>query len=240
MNAEAQQILDHLATVSAERRRRAADAGLDRRVRAIKDYQHQRFATTYADLLKSPRYGPATQFFLEDLYGPSDFTRRDDQFARIVPALVRLFPHDIVLTVRSLAALHALSEQLDSCMAAVLPDERVDGTRYVQAWQSVGKREERERQIVLMLAVGSALDGFTRNPLLRHSLKLMRAPAKAAGLGELQTFLERGFDTFRSIRGAEQFLDTIARRERDLASALFSVDPVAAATGDSTTSGQLP
>ena len=62
-----------------------------------------------------------------------------------------------------------------------------------------------------MLAVGSALDRYTRNPLLRASLRLMRGPAAAAGLGALQGFLERGFDTFREMRGAREFLDTVAR-----------------------------
>ena len=57
-----------------------------------------------------------------------------------------------------------------------------------------------------MLAVGVALDSYTRNPLLRHTLRLMRTPAQAAGLSALQTFLERGFDTFRAMKGADTFL----------------------------------
>ncbi len=74
---------------------------------------------------------------------------------------------------------------------------------------------------MLMLQVGGALERYTRNPLLRHSLRLMRAPAQAAGLGALQSFLENGFDTFREMRGAREFLDTIANRERELAARLF-------------------
>jgi len=73
-----------------------------------------------------------------------------------------------------------------------------------------------------MLTVGSALDRYTRNPLLRASLRLMRGPAAIAGLGVLQAFLERGFDTFRDMGGAREFLDTVARRERELASRLFA------------------
>jgi hypothetical protein len=57
---------------------------------------------------------------------------------------------------------------------------------------------------------------------MRHSLRLMRAPAHAAGMGALQDFLERGFDTFRQMRGADEFLARIARRERELAAQLFA------------------
>jgi len=52
---------------------------------------------------RRPRYGPAAHFFLEELYGPRDFADRDTQFARVVPALVRLFPREIVATVAILA-----------------------------------------------------------------------------------------------------------------------------------------
>ena len=97
----------------------------------------------------------------------------------------------------------------------------VSGQHYAQCWRQVSSPAERERQIVLMLSVGEALERYTRNLLLRHTLRLMRGPAQAAGLGALQTFLERGFDTFRAMRGAREFLDVIAGRERALAAALF-------------------
>lgn len=222
MNENGTKILALLQGVAAERARRASDAALASSVSAVKAFQHARFTQTYTDLLADPRYASAAQFFLDDLYGPRDFARRDDQFARVVPALVRLFPREIVETVLALAELHALSERFDSAMATVLPDGNLDGAAYGRAWRSVGQIADRERQIALMLSVGSALDGYTRNPLLRHSLRLMRAPAHAAGLGALQEFLERGFDTFRQMRGATEFLARIAHRERALAASLFA------------------
>lgn len=224
-------ILEHLATVAAERAARAADAPLSERVSAIKRYQQRRFEFTYADLLAHPRYAGASNFFLEEMYGPSDFTQRDAQFARIVPALVRLFPAEVVATVQALAALHALSEQFDSAMGRALDQDQVDGGRYAAAWQACGDAAGRERQIGLMENVGRSLDALTRKPLLHHSLRLMRAPARAAGLGALQSFLEAGFDTFRGMRGADEFLQLIGRRERELAAALFSLPPAEAALG---------
>jgi hypothetical protein len=214
-------ILESLRTVDEHRARRLVDPGLARRVSAVKAYQHARFQATYADLLSHPRYRRAAQFFLEDLYGPKDFAQRDAQFARVVPALVRLFPADIVTTVRSLGQLHALSEDLDTAMACAPWSEPLDHMAYGQAWRQVGREDDRLRQINLMREVGGALDLYTRNPLLRSSLLFMRGPAKAAGLGALQTFLEQGFDTFREMRGAGVFLDTIVGRETALVTHLF-------------------
>ncbi len=210
---------------------RAADPALQTRVDAVKRFQHARFAKTYADLLAQPRYTRAARFFLDELYGPHDFTQRDAQFARIVPGMVRLFPHDIVTTVRALGELHAMSERLDTAMARALPDATVSAAAYTAAWQAVGEPPQRQRQIDLMLEIGRALERYTRNPFLRHSLRLMRGPAQAMGLGALQSFLESGFDTFRDMRGAESFLRTVADREKALAEALFAADAVALATG---------
>jgi len=244
MNEAANAILEALQQVDAERARRDADPALHERVLALKHYQQRRFATTYADLLGQARYAPAARFFLDELYGPRDYRARDAQFARVVPALVRLFPEDVVHTVRTLSALHALSESLDSAMGRLLPEAALDAPSYVRAWQACGRSADRDRQIELTLEVARSLDGYTRNPWLRNSLRMMRGPARVAGLSELQRFLEAGFDTFRGMRGADVFLEAIESRERALAARLFAPDAVACATGPSREAdaalGQLP
>ena len=231
MSDIATRILQSLAAVDIERRKRAATPALAGRVEALKAYQQKRFARTHASLLAHPRYGRAANFFLNELYGPQDFTQRDAQFSRIVPALVRLFPADTVGTVESLAAVHALSERLDTAMAIHLGDAAPARASYVAAWQATGEQEARTRQIELVMSVGHALDRHTRSFVLRASLKAMRGPARAAGMGALQTFLEAGFDAFGAMGGAREFLATIQARETALAKRLFDPAAVAAATG---------
>jgi hypothetical protein len=179
MSDIATRILQSLAAVESERRKRAATPTLAGEVAALKAYQQQRFARTHANLLAHPRYGRAANFFLNELYGPRDFTQRDAQFSRIVPALVRLFPIDAVATVESLAAVHALSERLDTAMAVHLDGAAPTRASYVRAWQATGEPQARARQIELVMSVGAALDRHTRSFVLRASLKAMRAPAWA-------------------------------------------------------------
>jgi len=234
MNKRGELILQHLGAVRVERAARTANPALAVRVTHLKHYQQARFALTYADLLATPRYAGAARFFLDDLYGPGDFSQRDAQFARIVPAMVRLFPGEVVVTVEALTALHALSEQLDSEMAGHIDNQPLTATGYIAAWRRTGQPASRQRQIDLMLAVGRALDVYTRRPLLRHSLRAMRVPARAAGLSALQLFLESGFDTFRAMHGADEFLLQIAQREQAMAARLSNGDQ------DDTLLGQLP
>lgn len=237
MASDAGSILMELRRVDVERARRLRDPELGVAVGLLKAYQQERFRLTYSDLLGSSRFGAAARFFLEELYGPTDFSARDAQFARVVPALVRLFPHEVVQTVLALARLHALTEELDSQMADVLRGEQVARPAYARAWRAVGRRSDRERQIELTLLVGVDLDRLTRKPLLRHTLHLMRGPARAAGLAGLQAFLESGFDAFSSMRGAQPFLDQIDQRERALVDALFDESAAGAHAGGL---GQLP
>ena len=55
----------------------------------------------------------------------------------------------------------------------------------------------------------------------------MRMPARAAGFGSLQGFLERGVAAFARMRGATEFLDTIDTRESALMNAIFAGDDAA-------------
>ncbi|HSC65130.1 MAG TPA: hypothetical protein VLD35_15920 [Caldimonas sp.] len=221
MATSAAEISAQLRVVDAERERRAEVPGLLARVTALKAFQQRRFAHTYADLLASPRYGAAARYFLDELYGPGDFSTRDAQFARVAPSVVRVFPAEAADTVAILSELHALSETLDTAMATHLPAGEITPVGYVQAWQGTGHAADRERQIELTLRIAAHLDRLTRKPMLRNALRVMRAPARAAGLAELHRSLETGFDVFRGMKGAEEFIALIGARERALAADLF-------------------
>ena len=116
--------------------------------------------------------------------------------------------------------LDELSEILDARVAShvELPfDER----GYARAYALAGSRAERERQIAMIGAIGHALDRLSRMPLVSGMLHIMRGPAEAAGLEHLHQFLVRGFDSFRAMGGAKEFLETIHDREIKLMRELF-------------------
>ena len=218
-----QSLAASLAQVTREREMRACDDALQASVDAVKTYQQQRFLHTYADLSAMPRYERAVRFFVTDLYGPMDFTRRDAEFARVAPGIVRLFPRELSKTVADIAFLHALSENLDSQMARYVrvPAGPLQDADYARAWRLTGQPTERRRQIDLVLDLGRSLDRLTRHVLLRQALRAMRVPARRAGLGELQAFLEEGFGAFHAMGGATEFLAIVDQRESDFARSMF-------------------
>ena len=205
---------------------------LDQALHWVKEFQSRRFAATYADLLNSREFGAASRFFLMELYGDWDYAQRDAQFARIATALEKYFPASVVATAVALAELHALTEELDFAMAQAALDANIRGhqdacLRYLESWRLVGRMADRTRQLDAVLKVGAELDRLTQIRGLRMMLRMMRGPAKAAGLDALQRFLEAGFDTFSDMSStknlAANFLETIGNRERTWIGKLFNM-----------------
>ncbi|HET9576976.1 MAG TPA: hypothetical protein VFP44_04065 [Usitatibacter sp.] len=216
----------HLHALKALRGDRRASPA---RLNELKRWQSARLAATYADLSQQPRYHTATRFFLHDLYGPKDFSHRDEAMMRILPAMSRLLPKSAVETAALAIELEALSEELDHRVAAALPAGPITEASYAEANRRAVDRRERERQIDLTEAVGHRLDALVRKPLVVRTLQLMRGPARAAGLSDLQDFLERGFSSFRAMHGAGEFLATLRRREMTIIDEIYQ-DPVQART----------
>jgi hypothetical protein len=214
---------DALARVIVLRAELNDDATLGQRWHAVKEFQSRRLAATYADLLASDRYRAPCEFFLEELYGAKDFEQRDEEALRVVPKLAKMLPTRALETLVLAVDLDEMSERFDSGVArrVALP---VTSESYAAAYRKVGSEAERERQIAAVSEIGRALDRLARIPMLSAMLHMMKAPAEMWGLSHLHHFLQRGFDAFAGMRGASEFLTTIARRESAINRRLFAGD----------------
>ena len=204
----------------------AADPVRGQRRDRLRAWQAARLAKTHADLLASPKFNIAATFFLSDLYGPKDFSERDTEMEKVLPIMTTMLPVSGLRTLLLAVEVDALSERFDAEMVAVL-GKRLDQDGlalddYAAAYRQVGDRDGRELQIRLIGETGEALDALAHKTFAGAALKLMHGPAQLAGLGELHAFLERGFNAFRSLRRADEFLETIVQRERELTVSLFT------------------
>jgi hypothetical protein len=241
----ARTIRDAVGQVAELRRSAGEDPLLGQALVAVKRLQSRRFAGTYADLLVDRTYAAGARFFLGELSGERDDAQRDEQFARIAGAIERLFPAQVGATAARLAQVHALTEDLDRDLAkAWRASADAEPARYVAAWRLAGREPDRQRQLQAVIDLGHELARLTRTAGLRTMLRMMRAPATAAGLAALQAFLESGFDTFAGMarqRGAvENFLATVSEREQHLLQLLFHAGFPAAETALARTLGQAP
>ncbi len=195
----------------------------------LQRFQAARLRESFADFLASPRERPAAEFFLSDLYGDFDVSARDNNIERVLPIMRRVLPVKLLAAAADAIELSALSHAFDVRVAGVLSNDGVQGPvelqRYARAYRKAGLPRLRAHQVGLIQHVGESLDRTVSKPLIGQLLRISRMPARAAGLGELQSFLERGFDAFRALGGSGPFVNEIAARELHVSERLFASDP---------------
>jgi hypothetical protein len=193
-------------------------------------WQAERLAASFDRFLRGPRRRPAAQFFLSDVYNDRDFSRRDADIARVLPMMQRLLPSTLLTTLSDAIELGLLTHAFDLRLASVLQSaaprrRQLDATLYAQVYRNAGLPRLRNHQIDLIARVGAGLAGALRTPGIATLLKLSRGPARAAGLAELQGFLERGFSAFAQLGDAQEFIGEIELDERETSRRLFAGDP---------------
>jgi hypothetical protein len=223
-STSAEQIDDLLARKRELARQGQATPELAARLHDLRSWQAARLARTYRDLHARPNFAPAVDFFLSELYGPGDLTRRDEDLIRAWRYLKRALPGAALKGLGSAMALEVLTIELDHAMVGALAPGTLNETHYADAYRAVGRREARQRQIDLAVGAGEQLDLLAARPLLGTLLRAAHGPAHAAGFGVLQDFLERGYEAFRSVGDPRALLETIRERETTLMNALFSGD----------------
>ncbi|MDQ3205663.1 MAG: hypothetical protein M3Q40_03995 [Pseudomonadota bacterium] len=196
----------------------------------LRRWQARRLEASFEHFMHDPQLQPAASFFLTDIYNDHDFSRRDADIGRVLPMMQKLLPETLLSTVADAIELAVLTHALDLRMAAVLgrmaaSRRRLDEGLYAEAYRSAGLPRLRAHQIDLIARVGNGLGRALRMPGVLILLKLSRRPARAAGLSELQAFLERGVTAFSRVDRVAHFIAEIERDEREVMRRLFALDP---------------
>jgi hypothetical protein len=223
-------LLEQIQRGKAQRLKQEAYAALASRIPMLRKWQTDRLSATYEDLLANKRYRPATAFFLSDLYGPNDFSQRDDDIERLFSTLVKVLPDYLIYTAACAAELNALSAELDFALIGVLVGEldvteTITQEAYAEAYRRCNNYALRKHQIALLEMMGKDLNEIVFRPLVCNTVRMLRIPARLAGFSALQNFLERGFNAFHHMQGADEFMDTIVGRETRILDRIYQSHP---------------
>jgi hypothetical protein len=96
------------------------DIRLQQRLQSLRQWQSQRLQQTYSDLHATQRYRPAVDFFVNDLYGSPDLSRRDDQLLRVYPVIERMLPAPTLATVERALQLEVMSQEREQQIRLLL------------------------------------------------------------------------------------------------------------------------
>jgi hypothetical protein len=207
-----------------------AEVTLDPQLALLRNWQSQRLAQTYADLLADPHSGPALRFFLSDLYAPHDFGQRDHDVERIYAFLLRVMPAQTLQLLTDVITLNRLTNELDIDLCHVLVDQlgvtdTITPELYAEGYRICANYTMRVYQIDLLITVVTQVGVGARLRVVDLALLLARIPAQQAGWGDLYDFLKRGYAAFRQLRDVTAFVGVIELRERHILDQIYAVEP---------------
>ena len=193
----------------------------------VQGWQRQRLAQSYHQLISQERYRAAGEFFLDELYGGLNFRQRDQQMERGLPVMVRMLRNDMLRVLAEAFELQSMSLKFDIDMTKAMQEfgwDELNTARYGEIYRHVGRSSGREKQVNLIRRLGLELNELVHHRLVLLLIRTVRGPARAAGFGLLQTFLEQGLTAFRIMGDGTGFIETIWQKETDIKNRLMAGD----------------
>ncbi|WP_323751651.1 FFLEELY motif protein [Marinobacter sp.] len=185
----------------------------------LADWQAERLKNTHQDLYQHPGYHNGLEFLLSDLYAPAGMTCRDDNVDRIFPKMVKWLPDHLLGTFSGLVELNLVTQSLDLELAEWFHDnqrnpEHITIKDWCEGYRASAQLEIRKRQLELVSSTGQQLDQYVRNRSLGWLLSMTRGAAERAELGDLHSFLHRGYSAFRKMDKVDVLIERLISREQ--------------------------
>ena len=192
-------------------------------VNQLREWQCKRLMTSYNELYSQKRFAPAMDFFIKELYGPNDFSQRDNDLKKAVPLMEAALSEKTLGTLDVALKLNTLSFKLDFELVKQLDNaDCINSERYALAYQACDNHIDRQLQLEFIELLAHELNKIANRTSIMMVLKLSRVPANLAGLSELQRILETGASAFRKIGKIDEFINPILTGETELMQNLFA------------------
>lgn len=179
--------------------------------------QSERLRRDHADLAAERQYEEIATFFFEEMYGPRDFSNRDEQAHRL-RQFVHMAPGLAIRDVEQILDLLELTKKLDDSVVAELialnaPVE-YDEKMYEHAYRRADNYDERVAQLDLIRGSLNNVYRLAKNPVLKMVLHRTAGLAQVAGMADIHRFLLSGYQAIQPVKDIHRFIETIIIRER--------------------------
>jgi hypothetical protein len=198
---------------------------------ALQIFQSNRLRRDYPDLSAIKQYHAVGEFFFTEIYGPRDFSERDNG-ARRLQGFLHLVPGVMAEDVEQVLELLDLTNHLDHDLALVLHGREVglnfNEAVYEECYRRQNNYDDRLRQ--LKLVDRSLYDVFrlSRIGLLGTALRRTRLVAQLTGIDGIHQFLLKGYDALRPVQDITLFAQTIYDRELERLNRIYQHDDAGA------------
>jgi hypothetical protein len=193
---------------------------------ALQTFQSQRLRRDLADLAAEAQYQQLGQFFFEEMYGPHDFSARDDQAQRahwFVHRVPGVTAHDVESVLDLLALTNKLDDEVADVLITLGAALDFDEAIYEHAYRLADHYAARVLQIDLVIVALSNVHRLGRKRLLGVALQSTHALAHTVGMGELHRFLRLGYQAIQPVRDITRFLNTVQTREKARLDRIYTI-----------------
>lgn len=192
--------------------------GLQSSITILHQQRERTFRVRYEDYWLQSRYQPALSFILSDVYSALNHEPRDTKVAKAFNSMSRVLPDAMLETITRAVSYNRRMLAFDQHLAETIELESCDD--YYAYLASDQQLYDQHKVLVdEFIQLARNIHHFVKKPFMQMTLKASRIPAKAANLLELQDFLERCFNAFKSMRDPSAFLNDYAHRELVIESA---------------------
>ena len=206
------------------------------RLSAIQNWQKKRMQHVHEDLFSVPAHHLITQYFLNQLYGGSNFNVLAEQCERILKTakvFEGLVPSSTISTALKATEVAVLAIELDQQLAQHmvhdLRDDRHDpaiNDQYmIQLYRLANQASARHHQFNLLDELGDNLDKYIRSTLVHRIFKLSKGLSTRYELSGLYQFADEGFIAMKPLQSAKIYVGEFTQGERDLIEQIYAGHP---------------
>lgn len=181
------------------------------------EHQSERLKETYRDFAEQERYARVTDFFFNGIYSTKDKTQRDADFKSLYQYFQNKLGMEVIRALGRLVELNDLTDRLDEVVVDKLMQAcrapKFTHRQYEQAYRDGDNRAERLQQIKLIVDSVAYFHEVSHWRSIGLMLKVIHLTARLKGAHELGSFIENGFQAFRSLDDIQGFTKAVADRE---------------------------
>ncbi len=205
-----------------------------KRLQDVQNWQKQRMKYTHEVFFSVPEHHLMTQYFLNRLYGGSDFNilaKQIDRIIRNAGIVEKIIPASAIRTGFAAVGLAVLAIRLDEEIAIDVlntygADEPLTDDIMRQTYLKLDQAAERNHQMDLLDELSLSLDKYVRSALVKSAFKMSRGMAYKYKIDPLYEFIQEGFDAMKPLGSAEEFVKIFSSEERHIITKVHAGDPL--------------
>ena len=204
------------------------------RLQDVQAWQKARMQRTHHKHFSAKQNQLMAEYFLNRLYGGTDFDALAAQIARLTRyahKAEKVIPENAIKTGTLGVELAILAVQLDEQVAIQLlqdyhPHDALTDEMLRLTYLKLDQGEARLKQLALLDQLGMSLDKYMRSFVVYTAFKMCKGAANKYNFQVMYEFMQDGFLAMKPLKSAEKFVREFTATERQIIDKVHSGDPL--------------